>query len=350
MRYYSGLPPAKESLYSKLMLGTPVQALQQLRESIMKAQSIILSTHKQCDGDGLGAELALFFALKKLNKKVEVINVDPTPRKYRFLAPDAHIRYFESTRTLPVQADLVIIFDTNDSRLLEPLYTQFKQAGSKIIFIDHHPILKMGPAPTDASWIDTSAASTGEMAYRLIKELNVPMDVHIARALYTSLTFDTQIFRYIRNSPVSHQIAAELLHFPIEPHLIHRHLFGEQTVEKMKMLADAFGKIEFFYSGKLAVLKLQSEKLRQHKMDPDDSRDVIDQLMNVETLEAAALFREDSESFYKLSLRSKGHIEVLGLAEKFGGGGHIYAAGAQIKGDYEELKKQVVEFFKNTFR
>lgn len=321
---------------------TPPDTFTNLIGSIKAAQSIILSTHKQCDGDGLGAELAVFYALKKLNKNVRVVNVDFTPKKYKFLAPDEHITYFENAPQSEFQADLILIFDTNDERLLDPLYPAFKKTKAQIVFIDHHPILKMGPAPTVTSWIDITAASTGEMAYRLIKKLDVPLDIDIARALYTSITFDTQLFRYIRNSPVSHQIAAELLQFPIEPSVIHKHLFGQQTVEKMKLLAQALGQIEYFDEGRVAVLKLRSSDLKQHKLDPDDARDVIDFVMNIEILEAAALFREDGPSLYKLSLRSKGRLEVLAIAEKLGGGGHIYAAGALVQGPYESLREEVV--------
>jgi phosphoesterase RecJ-like protein len=310
--------------------------------SIRAAQSIVLSTHRQCDGDGLGAELALFHALTQINKKVKVINVDRTARKYRFLSPDEIILYFEDHPDTEIQADLVLIFDTNDERLLQPLYKAFIKSKAQIVFIDHHPRLLMGPAPTAPSWIDTSAASTGEMAYRLIKGLEIPLDVNIARALYTSITFDTQLFRYIRNSPVSHEIAAELVRLPIQPQVIHKHLFGEQTVSKMKLLAQALGQIEYFDEGRIASLKLHSEDLLKNNLDPDDARDVIDFLMNIELLEAAVLFREDGPSFYKLSLRSKGRLQVLDIAETLGGGGHLFASGAQVRGTYEALRDQVI--------
>lgn len=314
-----------------------------LIKTIQNSKKIILSTHKQCDGDGLGAELALYHALKKTNKNVRVINVDSTPKKYRFLAPDQHIFYEEN---LPLDFDysseLVLVFDTNDQRLLGDLYKKFTDTGALIIFIDHHPVLKMGPAPTAESWIDTSAASTGEMAYKIIKQLEIPFDQNMAQAIYTSITFDTQIFRYIRNSAVSHQIAAEMLTHSIDPHLVHRHLFGEQTVEKIKFLAHSLGQIKYFSQGRLALLKLRSEDIKKHQLDPEDARDVIDFLMNIETLEAAALFREDGPGLYKLSLRSKGRLEILSLAEKFGGGGHIYAAGSTLKGSYDKFESEIL--------
>ncbi|MBX2986653.1 MAG: DHH family phosphoesterase [Bdellovibrionaceae bacterium] len=317
--------------------------MERLIELIQKSQSILLSTHRQCDGDGLGAELALYFALKKINKDVRIINVDETPRKYRFLSPDFHITYFSEKPDLQAQADLCLIFDTNDERLLEPLYSKvLKPHCRHIAFIDHHPVLKQGPQPTRDSFIDVQSASTGEIAYRIIRALGIELDTDIAKALYTSITFDTQLYRYIRGSANSHRIAAELLDYPIDVTLIHRHLFGHQTVQKFAFLAKALGQIEYFCDGQLAILKLRDADLFHYNLEPDESRDVIDMVMNIETLEAAALFREDAPGEYKVSLRSKGQIEVVSVAEQLGGGGHVHAAGAFVRRPYNEVKDLVV--------
>ena len=316
--------------------------MKKLSDRIHSAKSIVLSTHRQCDGDGLGAQLALFHALKSAGVDVQIINVDMTPKKYRFLQPDRWIQYFDSDSKLPAQVDLSLIFDTNDQRLVEPLYTPLKKLSKSVAFIDHHPVLKQGPSPTEGSWIDVTSASTGEMSYRLIKEMGLPINREVARALYTSITFDTQLYRFVRNSPMSHRIAAEMMEHGIDTEEIHRHLFGNQTVQKMAFLARALGQIEYFADGKLAILRLKDADLFHYNLEPDDSRDVIDMLMNIETLEAAALFREDSLDTYKISFRSKGKIEVLSVAENIGGGGHVHAAGAFVQGNYEELKEKVV--------
>ncbi|MBX2996854.1 MAG: DHH family phosphoesterase [Bdellovibrionaceae bacterium] len=316
--------------------------MKHLAERISKAKTLLLTTHRQCDGDGLGAELALGFALRKLGKTVHIVNVDATPKKYRFLKPDNWIQYYEDNQTLPESVDLALIFDTNDERLIEPMWPHLERISKAIAFVDHHPVLQQGPAPTRESVIDVRAASTGELAHRIIKELQIPLDREIARCLYTSITFDTQLYRFIRNSPNSHRIAAELLEFDIDPEEIHRHLFGGQTVQKMAFLARALGQIEYFADGRLALLKLQDRDLFHYNLEPDESRDVIDMVMTIESLEAAALFREEAPGQYRLSLRSKGEIEVLSVAESLGGGGHVHAAGASIRGPYEKIKDQVV--------
>jgi bifunctional oligoribonuclease and PAP phosphatase NrnA len=317
--------------------------LDQIVNLIRESNSFLLTTHRQCDGDGLGAEMALYFALKKMGKEVKIINVDETPKKYQYLNPDFHIQYYSTHKSINFKADVCLVFDTNDERLLEPLYSELiKPFCKEIFFVDHHPILKSGPKPSAGSFIDVSAASTGELVFRLIKKLDIPLDTDIAKALYTSITFDTQLYRYIRNSPESHRIASELLEYPIDALMIHRNLFGNQTVQKFAFLATALGQIEYHCDGQLALLRLKDEDLFKYNLEPDESRDVIDMVMNIESIEAAVLFREDEPLRFKVSMRSKGQIEVLSVAEILGGGGHAYSSGAFVHGTYEDMKTIVV--------
>ncbi len=313
-----------------------------LVQLIQKSQNIVLSTHRQCDGDGLGSQLALFHALKKIGKNVYIINVDETPKKYSFLEPQKYIQIYEKAPRLPKQIDLVLIFDTNDHRLLQPLYHELEQKSSNIAFIDHHPILKTGPQPTPLSWIEVSAASTGELTYRLIEELKIPWDPQMAKAVYTSIVFDTQLFRYIRKSPNSHLIAAKLITQNFEIDEVHRFLFSQQTPEKMSFLARALQKIEYTCDGRLGLIRIKSKDLLDHHLEVDDTSDLIDFIMNIDQLDAAIVFREDAPNEYKLSLRSKGSLDVLSIAEMVGGGGHVSASGAFLKGKYEDLKIKIV--------
>lgn len=327
-------------------MGTPnlsVLNVDSLVRRIRSAQSILLTTHKQCDGDGLGALLALYHGLRKSGKKVRALMVDAVPKKYGFLEPERHLEIFEGPHAEIEDTDLTLIFDTNDRRLVEPLFGALSAKCREILFVDHHPVLNQGPEPTAGSFIETRAASTGEISYFIIKGLGIRMDERMAQALYTSIAFDTQVFKFVKNSVNSHLIAAEMLMHINNAEEIHRHLFSTHTAGKVAFLAKVLGEIEYYSGHQIAVLKLSDKTLRDHGLDMDDSRDVIDMLMNVNTLQAAALFREDAPNEYKLSLRSKGGAEVLDVAEAFGGGGHMFAAGAYIRGDYEEIKEKIVQ-------
>lgn len=324
--------------------------MKKLAQKIIAAKTIVLSTHRQCDGDGLGAEVALYHALKKSGKKVRLLNVDSTPKKYFFLLGVEKIEFFESSHTPLEPTDLSIVFDTNDPRLLGDLFKVLKKNCKDVVFVDHHPALLRGPPPTKGSYIDINAASTGEITFQLIKEMGIALDEKIARALYMSIAFDTNLFRFIRNSPKSHLIAAELMDYNVNVEDIHRHIFGNQTIKKMAFLAKALGDIEYYCDEKVAFLKVKDEDLISHGIDMDETRDIIDMIMNISSVEAAILFREDGENDFKISLRSKGKFEVLDIAESLGGGGHIFSAGAFLQGSYEKLKEQTLKLVTKQFQ
>ncbi|MEQ1665865.1 MAG: bifunctional oligoribonuclease/PAP phosphatase NrnA [Bdellovibrionales bacterium] len=311
-------------------------------KKILSASSILLSTHKQCDGDGLGAMLGLYHALKKLGKTVRVVAVDEIPKKYKFLDHEFHLEIYNDLKTPIESTDLAMIFDTNDRRLVEPLFSKLEEKCKDIIFIDHHPILHKGPEPTPGSFIDTSAASTGEIAYFIIKSLNIRFDEKIARALYTSLAFDTQIFKYVKNSGNTHLICAELLEHERQADKIHRALFANFTRKKVTYLGKVLSEVEYLANDRIAILNLSRKDLEAYELDMDDSRDVIDMIMSIESVVCAAILREDAPNLYKISLRSKGPIEVLGIAENFGGGGHMFASGAECTGNYNEIHDNLV--------
>lgn len=314
-----------------------------IAEKIQAANSILLSTHKQCDGDGLGAILGLYYALKKINKNVRVFTVDEVPRKYHFLNFNDFLEIYEEKHKPIEQTDLCLIFDTNDFRMVEPLFSELTKKCNEVLFVDHHPILNDGPEPNIGSFIDTSAASTGEIAYSIIKRLNIELDKNIARALYTSIVFDTQLFRFVKSATSSHLISADLIQYEKDPEEIHRELFSTYSIGKVAFLGHVLSKIEYHTKGQVAVLLIKDKYLHRHNLDVDDSRDIIDMIMNIKELKCAALFREITEGKYKLSLRSKGEAEILSVAEGFQGGGHLYAAGAYIEGNYEEIKQQTVD-------
>jgi bifunctional oligoribonuclease and PAP phosphatase NrnA len=322
--------------------------LENIAEKIIAAHSVVLTTHRNCDGDGLGAQLALFHGLNRLGKSVRILNVDQPPAKYSFLEIEKWIEVYSSALAIEVNSaplaptDVALIFDTNDGRLVEPLFSDLKKKCKNVFFIDHHPILLEGPAPTSGSFIDVGAASTGEISYRLLKLLGVTLDAQIARALYTSIAFDTQLFRYVKTDPASHVMAAELLKYERHPEEIHRRLFATYTVERMALLSTALSRVEYFAGNQLAFIGLRLKDFKDaHTLpgfDADDSADIIDMVMNIESIQVAALIREDSPGHFKLSMRSKGAIEVVGMAEGFGGGGHRFASGAYINSDYDSLR------------
>lgn len=312
---------------------------EKLVKLIQNSQSFIITTHKQCDADGLGSALGMLYGLKKIGKSARLLLVDNLPDRYNFLNTDSLIQTHNSPHTPIKDTDVALIFDTNAEDLINPLYPELKKHCKNIAFVDHHPF--GDSLPTEYSYIQVNSASTGELVFDLLNDLGIPMDKTIARSLYSSIAFDTQVFRYIRGSARSLSIGAKLLEYEKEPEKIHSYLFASYSKNKIKLLSEIFSKVEYPASG-IVISKVTLNDLKKYKLGMDDARDILDFLMRINDIKVGAFFREDAPGEFKLSLRSK-TLPINHIAIAFGGGGHKQAAGALLKGEYSEIKQQVLE-------
>lgn len=303
---------------------------------IQSSKTIWLTTHPQADGDGLACQAAMAAALLAMGKSAKIMNFEPPGNKYRFLFERATgkkltVAVFDPELD-PLPPDLVILFDTNDFRLISEMAAWAKRENVPIAVLDHH---QGSPPPGTLAWTDTDAASSGEVLLGLLEAMQVQLTPAIATPLYSSLVFDTQNFRFIRGSARSHAMAARLLPLIQEPEKIHEALFANLTPMKLGFIAAALSAMRIEAEGTLAVLVLNREMFSRYGADPSDSGDVIDMALNVSSVKIALLLREEEsrvdEAFrWKVSMRSKRDFSVLDAAEKLGGGGHANAAGATV--------------------
>ena len=317
-----------------------------LLQKIQQSKNILLSTHRTPDGDGFGAEVAFYHALIQQQKVVRLVHVDEPAYKYNFLRKKVVLEnfnhYLAKKSSLP---DLVLVFDTNDGRMLPGLWEWIVEKQLDYAFIDHHPLLDGAPPVGPLSFVDTEAASTGEIVFRMLESLQWPLSANIAEALYTSVCFDTQLFRYVKSSPKSHEIAAKVLPYLENPEKIHEHLFGNVPIEKFRFLAHCTSQIEFFFHNQLAYLEISDDDLIRFNMSSEDTRDLTDHILGVDSVEIS-LVVSPHEGGKKLSIRSRKPVRVLELAELWGGGGHPAAAGAFIPAGSERLlnlKKELLQ-------
>ena len=325
------------------------EQIKELARKIHSAKNIILTTHKMCDGDGLGSLLGTYHALCKIKKPVRAVTVDKVSRKYHFLEPEKWTESFCALKTPLEPTDLALVFDTNDLRRIQPLYEELKKHCREIIYIDHHPLLEEGPQPSSNSIVDTSSASTGELCYSLLKEIKVSLDPAIATALYVSIVFDTQRFHFIKNSDRSHKICAELCPYIKNNEHIYNQLFGITSLEKMRMLSETIKKTEYFYQNQVAVIELKEEELSKNKLNIEDACDFLDMALQVHSTQMSVLIIHLSNNKYKLSFRSK-KWDVSKIAEVFNGGGHKKSSGAMLNNYTKKPKPEilkVIHHFKN---
>ena len=308
---------------------------------LKKAPSLIVTTHKNADGDGLGAGMALLRGLKQLGKKAVFRTLEKPDIKYRFLDPGgALIQPFDkapggksaaSARLARRSASppLIAALDTSDFRTLEPFYSAIKSQGAaSVFFIDHHVVERRLMRPGDLFFVDSKASSTGELVYKILKKMGAKMDSKTAHALYASIVFDTKSFRFIKNSSAPFSICKDLLAFMPRASAAHENLF-KNIPQKSLGFFQLLSKAQFRKNGALAFLRLSERDFKRFSAPVWKAYELLDILMNVASVRAAVLIIDRGREGCRLSFRSTDD-RALRFAKAFGGGGHGASAGAAV--------------------
>lgn len=303
------------------------------------AKTIWLSTHKSADGDGLGCEVALYQALKSKNYSVKIIHNDLAPNRYQYLFNGIEVVDTCSVDKLIFSCDdLIIIFDTHDPKLCSPLFEYATEAESKIIFIDHH--IQFEKKIENVSYfIDEKASCTGEIVLKIIQELNIIINKSIATALYSSLLFDTQNFKNLRNPEKILDMAKYLIRSGADHNSIHRELFDTWSINKMNYLSKLIKDIQY-KKNDVAIICISQNDLNKYNLISDDVSDFVDLFMTIKNINISIVIREENSDYYKLSFRSRTH-EILSWAREFGGGGHLHSAGAWVNGTLNSIQNNM---------
>lgn len=303
-----------------------------LKEAINQAKRVLISTHILPDGDGLGAEVALYHYLKRGKKTCRVYNPDPLPKRYRFLDPKGTYLYGPNEVELWDTCDLWIILDTNDPRRLGKLWTDLSLRAKKIVFLDHHPAIYGAHEityPPHASVVcDTSASSIGELLYHLFNDLQLTKLSHdVAMGLYVSVMTDTNSFRYARTTPEAHHIAGEMIALEVNPEEVYQNIYSSKEVSHLQLLGTLLQNVKTSSAGKLAWFEMDLETRKKYRASVDDTQSFMNLLLLLKDAEIVCLFREEDDGTIRGSIRSKGKIIINKVAMELGGGGHEYAAG-----------------------
>ena len=307
--------------------------------ALSQCRTILISAHKSPDGDALGSQLALMLALEKTGKTVTAHNLDPVPEIYRFLP---HAGRIKTGAPVPGRYDAHIVVDADPPRtgLFDKTYP-----ADVLINIDHHIT---NPREWPLTWLDPEASACGEMIYKLVRELGAPLDRDIALCLYTAIFTDTGSFRYSNTTPESMKIAATLLEAGADPWLVTENVYESFAFKRLKLLGTVLAGMERSPDGRIAWVVVTEELYRQTGTTAEDTDNFVNFVRSVKGVEVAVLFRQTAPKEYKISLRSKGRVDLSGLAQSLGGGGHKNAAGGQIKGPLDEVKRNVVSEIEKT--
>lgn len=306
---------------------------------IRQHENFLLTTHVMPDGDGLGSEMALHLYLKKMGKKSTVINTHPTPPKFRLVDPRGEIKVFQPGMKLP-PTDVVFVLDTNELKMLGPLEPPIRASGAPIVFVDHHV-----PEVDNVQdhLIDEAYGSTGELVYSFLRHLRADIDIEIALGIYVAIVTDTASFRFKRTTARSHTIAAELLQKGVLPEQVYQHIYSRDSFAKIRLFGHVLQGMQTTPDERIAWLTVTKETREHYHATIEDTESYVNQLTHIEGVDIGVLFREEDDGRIKISIRGNGEIPVIGIAKKFGGGGHRHAAGAKITESLEESTRRVLQ-------
>ena len=304
---------------------------------LRRASLFVLVTHVNPDGDALGSEVGLGRYLQSLGREVRVVNNDATPRELSFVqfdGPQAE-RYEPATHdALLDAADAIVLLDNSAPDRFGRLEAPLRARAAKTFCIDHHPTRE---TPWAERVIDTSASATAVVVYELIRAREAAPDRAAADALYAGLATDTGFFRFSSTSPRAFRIAADLLEAGADPTLCFRELFERNTPAYTRLLGRALAGLTLSAAGAVASVGVTLEMIAAAGADGVDTSEVTTPVLAVDGVRIAVLFRELPDGKVKVSLRSKGELDVQRLASEFGGGGHRNASGIVMPGRFADV-------------
>ncbi len=306
--------------------------LSQVVELIENKQSFAITTHVRPDGDGIGSSLGLCWLLRSLGKSAEVIVSDGIPATYHSLpGADGIVHVSE------INGKYDAVFVIECSNVARPnvknLENQF------IVNIDHHTTCEHFGS---INWIDATASAVGEMIYNLCKAIGGRISKEIAECLYMALVTDTGSFHFPNTTERTLKVASELVKAGVKPANISEAVYNSYPWSRIELMSKVLATVKRDSTGRVAWLRQTLEMRETTGMADGDNNGFVNIPLAAKEVVACVYMREVTPNKFRVSLRSKGDINVARIAEKFGGGGHKNAAGLRIEGDWDEIESRLV--------
>jgi phosphoesterase RecJ-like protein len=311
----------------------PAPEVSQIADAIRARQRFVLSSHTRPDGDSIGSQVAMAYALRTLGKEARLVNADAAPLPLMAFPGVADI---EIAARVDGEADAAIIMECGD-------LTRTGVAGLDrffVINIDHHP---GNTGYGQINWFDAGAAACGEMVFDLIRALGVSLSPEIATHIYLAILTDTGSFHYSSISPRTFEICREALEAGVDPVLVARNVYDSNNMGRLKLFGAVLSAMQIDATGRIAIVYLDHEMAREAGGTYEDTEGLINLPLTVKEIQAVVFFKQVEGEEYRVSMRSKGDIDIGAVAKDFGGGGHKNAAGCTVTGAIDALQKLFVE-------
>jgi len=308
--------------------------MREAKEFINRYHSFVVSTHVGPDGDAIGAMLGLIEILLNLGKEGRPFNEDALPDSLAFLPGSEKI--IHSANDLP-PARAVIVLDCGDEDRPGPGMRTY--IGKRpVLNIDHHTT---NTVFGDANWVDPKASSTSEMIVELAHAQNARVSADAATCLYTGILTDTGSFHYGNTTEKTMRVAAEMVGAGANPEAVASNCYHSQPPGRLGLLTKFMNAMEYGSDNRRADSTLTLEDYKEFNAGPDLSENFINILTDVGEVRVAVFYRQIGEASWKVSMRAKGEVDVSAIAKGHGGGGHKNAAGCNMSGSIDQVKKQI---------
>lgn len=329
---------------------TPAELLE-INTLLTPENKIVILTHYNPDGDAIGSSLGLKHYLKAKGIFAEVIVPNDFPKFLKWMPEAKKVIIAEYKRKVAADmiaaADVIFCLDFNSPSRIGLLGDWLVKAQGKKILIDHH----QQPEPFDFVYSDTVIPATSQMIYHFIEAMNDEklVNLDMAECMYTGIMTDTGGFRFRSTSATTHRIIANLIEKGADPAMITSNTWDTNTVSRLHLLALVLGRIEVVNDGRVAILSLTRNELKEFGFQKGDTEGFVNYGLSIAGVKMSAFFMEDLyEDFIKISFRSKDDVDVNQFSRKyFNGGGHINAAGGKsmdsLPGTIEVFKSRLIE-------
>jgi len=302
---------------------------------IKSGDRFLIASHSHPDGDGIGSTIALAKGIEEMGKKAVMFNADKVPYNLKFLPYSDRVTQEIKAE---VKFDVTLLVDCADvERIGGDVAKLSKEKLGKLVLIDHHMIKSTA---FDAVCIDESAAATGEVVYKILKQAGTKITKEIATLLFCTFVVDTGSFRYSNTTSSLLKDASDLVSLGAGPWEISRQMDESNPAALLKLLPLVLRTFEM--SGNVAWIVLTQQMLSEANADSDVAEEFINYPRSIKGVEVAVLFRELLDGRWKVSFRSKDYVDVYKIAAKFDGGGHAHAAGCTLEGNLASVKEKVL--------
>ena len=302
--------------------------LQQIVTEIRARRRFVITSHARPDGDAVGSSLAMAYALRDMGKEVRVVSRDPAPPQFE-TCPG--VNDIIVTDRIDDPGDAVIVMECGD--LLRPGIAGLERG--YVINIDHHPGNAMYGA---LNWFDVSAAACGEMVFDLIRALDVRVTREIATHVYVAVLTDTGSFHYSNITPRTFEIARECTNAGINPAAIARAVYDSNRIGRLKLFRAVLNGMQLDATERVATLFVTRQMAAESGATYEDTEGLVNFPLSAREVQVVVFFKENGADDWRVSLRSKGEIDINAVAKEFGGGGHKNASGCSVRGTLEQWK------------